>query len=291
MKIGFIGLGRMGSGMAARVLGAGHSLAVYDRAAGQIDALVAAGAVACRSVSEVSADRDVVLTMLTDDAALQDVASGGLIDELPAGSIHVAMGTHGVAAIEALDAAHRESSQMLVAAPVLGRPDLAAAGQLGVVVAGPEAAVSVCTPLFAVIGRRTFLAGDSPASASAIKIANNFLLGCAIEAMGEAFALVGTYGVAPSQFYDVITDGLFAAPAYKAYGQIIVDQSYDRVGVTARIGLKDANLAIAAGARSGVPLPSADVWRGRLLGAIEHGDGEKDWAVMAREQRRESGLG
>jgi 3-hydroxyisobutyrate dehydrogenase-like beta-hydroxyacid dehydrogenase len=228
--------------------------------------------------------------MLTDDAALHEVAAGGMLATLPPGSIHVAMGTHGVAAIETLDAAHRQGDQTLVAAPVLGRPDLAATGQLGIVAGGPEAAIAVCAPLFAVIGRRTFLAGSAPASASAIKIANNFLLGCAIEAMGEAFALVGTYGVAPTQFYDIITDGLFAAPAYKVYGQIIVDESYDRVGVTARIGLKDANLAIAAGSRSGVPLPSADVWRRRLLGAIEHGDGEKDWAVMAREQRRASGL-
>ena len=292
MKIGFVGLGRMGSGMVGRLLGPAHAVTVFDRMSEKVDALVAAGAVGVHSVAAAVAAQDVVITMLPDDAALTaaSYAPGGLIEALPPGGIHIAMGTHGVAAIRALDAAHTTAGRTLVAAPVLGRPDLAAAGQLGIIAAGPEAAVAVCAPLFDVIGKRTFIVGTTPESASAIKIANNFLLGCAVEAMGEAFSLVRKYEVAPQQFFDVITAALFAAPAYKVYGQIIVDESYDRVGVTARIGLKDADLALAAGETVQVPLPSADVWRGRLLSAIARGDGEKDWAVMAREQARDSGL-
>jgi hypothetical protein len=125
---------------------------------------------------------------------------------------------------------------------------------------------------------------------AAIKIAHNFVLGCAVETMGEGVALVRKFGVDPGVILRVLTEGLFAAPAYKIYGEIIVDESYDNVGVTALIGLKDANLARAAGKAVDVPLPSVEVWRERLIGAVEHGDGERDWAVVAREQARLSGL-
>jgi 3-hydroxyisobutyrate dehydrogenase-like beta-hydroxyacid dehydrogenase len=116
------------------------------------------------------------------------------------------------------------------------------------------------------------------------------VLGCAIEVMGEAFTLVRRYGVDPAVLYEVLTDGLFASPAYKIYGDIIAKEDYDRVGITAVLGLKDANLALSAAEAVNVPLPSANVWRDRLLGAIAHGDGERDWAVVALEQARASGF-
>ncbi len=127
-------------------------------------------------------------------------------------------------------------------------------------------------------------------AAAAIKIANNFVLGCAIEAMGEGFSLVRKYAVAPETFYDVMVDGLFAAPAYKIYGKLIADEKYLPAGQRAILGLKDANLALAAGEAVGVPLPSGNVWRDRLVGAVAHGEGENDWAVMAKDQARASGL-
>jgi 3-hydroxyisobutyrate dehydrogenase-like beta-hydroxyacid dehydrogenase len=290
MKLGFIGLGRMGTAMARRLVEAGHDLAVYNRTRAKADAL--AGARVADSVDDVARHGELVITMLTDDAALEAVAAGegGLLEALPRGAIHLAMGTHGVAAIAAMRDRHAAAGQILVAAPVLGRPDVAASGGLAIVAGGPPAAVERCAPLFSVLGRRTFAAGPDPASAAAIKVANNFVLGSAIEVMSEAFVLVGRYGVAADVFYDVLTDGIFSAPAYKVYGRIICEQAYDRVGVTATIGLKDANLALAAGEAVGVPLPSANVWRDRLISAIAHGDGARDWAVMARQQARESGI-
>jgi 3-hydroxyisobutyrate dehydrogenase-like beta-hydroxyacid dehydrogenase len=177
-----------------------------------------------------------------------------------------------------------------VTAPILGRPEQVLAGAVGVVAGGPTDAVKRCAPLFAAIGRRTFEAGSDPAGATALKLANNFVLGCAIEAMGEGFALVRKYGAAAEVFYDVMTDGLFAAPAYKVYGKIIVDQSYDKAGQMAINGLKDAKLALAAGEAMGVPLPSGQVWHDRLEAAVRRGESEKDWAVMALEQARVSVL-
>ena len=292
MKIGVIGLGRMGRGIAGRVLGAGHDLAVYNRTAGKDADLAAAGARSVASIALACRQRDVVITMLADDAALDAVAlgAGGLRDSLPVGAIHLVMGTHGVGIVRALTAAHAASGQTLVAAPVLGRPDAAASGQLGIVAAGPAEALQRCKPLFGVIGRRTFEAGASPDAATSIKLANNFMLGCAVQAMGEAYSLVRRFGVAPQVLHDVMTEGLFSAPAYKIYGKIMADEAYDNVGFTTRLALKDMSLVLAAGDMARVPLPSASLLRDRLLAAIAHGDADRAWAVLAREQARSAGF-
>lgn len=292
MKVAFVGVGRMGQVMARRILAAGHDLGVYNRSPDKTRALAAEGARLLRSIAEAACYGEAVYTMLSDDAALEDVAgqAGGLLQSLPEGGVHICAGTHSVGAIRKLDAAHASAGQVLVAAPMLGRPDVVVAGQAGVLTAGPQPVLDRLRPLFEAIGRRVFEAGAEPAAAAAIKIANNFVLGCAIEAMGEGFSLIRKHGVAPQVFFDVMTDGLFAASAYKSYGKIIVDESYDRVGQIAVLGLKDANLVLAAAEAAGVPLPSCNVWRDRLVGAIAHGDGDKDWAVMALEQARASGL-
>ncbi|MCC6610895.1 MAG: NAD(P)-dependent oxidoreductase [Burkholderiales bacterium] len=292
MKVGFVGLGRMGSAIAGRVLAAGHDLLVYNRTASKAADLEQAGARVAGSVEAVCEAREVVISMLADDAALEHVAYAprGLVQSLPRGAVHLAMGTHGVQAVRRLDAAHREAGQFLIAAPVFGRPDAAAAGQLGIAAAGPAEQAHRCEPLFQAIGRRTFDAGTDPVGATAIKLANNFMIGCALESMGEAFSLVRKFGVAPAVLLDVLTNVSFSAPVFKIYGQIMVDESYDQVGFTANLALKDANLILAAADAARVPLACANVVRDRLLSAIAHGGGEKDWAVMAREQARSAGL-
>jgi 3-hydroxyisobutyrate dehydrogenase-like beta-hydroxyacid dehydrogenase len=292
MKVGFVGLGRMGSGMAGRILDAGHDLIVYDVMPQSTARAAAAGARVAASLSDLCTDREVVISMLAEDAAVHAVVFGtdGLRDSLPAGAIHLAMGTYGIGTIRALVAAHSEAGQTLVAAPVLGRPDLAASGQLGIVKAGPPDALARCEPLLSAIGRLSFHAGDEPEAASAIKLANNLVLLCAIQAMGEAFSLVRKYDVDPQVLYDVMTEGLFSAPAYKVYGRIMVDGSYDRAGSTISLNLKDANLIMGAGDLARVPLPSGNTFRDRILSSIAHGDADKDVAALALEQARACGL-
>jgi 3-hydroxyisobutyrate dehydrogenase-like beta-hydroxyacid dehydrogenase len=292
MKVGFIGLGRMGGGMARRVLEGGHDLVVYDVVPAAADALGAAGARVAPSVADACRDADVVITMLVEDAIVLDVATrpGGICASLPAGSIHMVSGTHGVDTIRALEAAHAAAGQTLVATPVLGRPDLAAAGQLGIVPGGPPEAVDRIQPLLEVIAKRIFRAGPKPEGATAIKLANNAVLGCAMVAMAEGFSLVRKYGVLPQVFQDVMVEGLFASTAYKVYGQKMVDESFDQVGSPITVGLKDALLIASAADIARVPMPSHDVYRQRLLGAVAHGDANRDQAVLGREQARASGL-
>jgi 3-hydroxyisobutyrate dehydrogenase-like beta-hydroxyacid dehydrogenase len=293
MKVGFIGLGRMGQAMARRLLDGGHDIGAYNRTAARGKPLIDAGAKPLDSIKAAANYGDAVFTMLADDAAVLDVVSqpGGLLASLPKGGIHVCAGTHSVAAITKLKALHGEAGQVLIATPMLGRPEVVSSGQAGMVLGGAKEAVDRCRPLFKAIARRTFEAGADPVAAAAIKIANNFVLGCAIEAMGEGFALTRKYDVVPDVFLDVMTDGLFACSAYKIYGKLIAEERYQPAGQRAILGLKDANLALEAGGAVGVPLPSGNVWRDRLVGAVAHGEAEYDWAVMAKDQARASGLG
>jgi 3-hydroxyisobutyrate dehydrogenase-like beta-hydroxyacid dehydrogenase len=293
VKVAFIGLGRIGTAMAERVLAGGHDLMVWNRTPEKTDAIVAAGARRGASIGEAAAHGGIVMTMLANDEALEAVAygPGGLVETLPRGGVHVCEGTHSVALVRKLAEDHAKAGQTLVSAPVLGRPEAVRAGRLGVIVAGPPEAVARCQPLFEALGRRTFPMGEEPGGAAAVKIANNLLLACAIEAIGEAFALAEKTGVERHAFLEVLTDGLFACPAYQGYGQIIADNAYHNLAFTAVLGLKDVNLALAAGDLVRVPLPSGNAVRDRLLGAIANGDGELDWSVMAREQARASGLG
>ena len=292
MKVGFIGLGRMGQVMARRLIDGGHEVGVYNRTAEKTKPLTEHGAKAMASIKEAATFGEAVFTMLTDDAAVMQVAAtpGGLKESLPRGGVHICAGTHGVAAIKALKAAHGDAGQVLIAAPMLGRPEVVTAGQAGIVLGGPPDKIERCRPLFAAIAPRMIEAGADPVAAAAIKIANNFVLGCAIEAMGEGFALLRKYDVAPEVFYGILSEGLFACAAYKVYGKLIAEDRYLPAGQSATNGLKDANLALAAGEAVGVPLPSGNVWRDRLVGALAHGEGQHDWAVMARDQARASGL-
>lgn len=292
MQVAFIGLGRMGQAMARRLLAAGHDLVVWNRTPDRLRELLDLGATMADSIAQIATLGAPVITMLSDDDALTQVAHdpGGLIASLPPGGMHIAMGTHRSDTIRRLAAAHVEGRQVLVAAPVLGRPTAVAAGQLGIIAAGPIDAIAEARPLFDAIGRRTFLAGSDPAIASLLKLTNNMVLACAIEVMGEAFSLVEKAGADPETLRDVLTEGLFSSPAYTGYSRAILDRSWDTVGFTAALALKDVDLALATGAASGVPLPSAEVCRERLSRAIADGDAERDWIVMALAQARASGL-
>jgi 3-hydroxyisobutyrate dehydrogenase-like beta-hydroxyacid dehydrogenase len=292
MKVGFIGLGRMGRGMAHRILESGHELAVFDVVPEATAPFAEAGAHVADSIAELAGHSAVIVSMLVHDDAIRSVALGpdGLCEHLSEGAVHVVMGTHGIATIRELEERHATAGQTLVAAPVLGRPDLAAQGQLGIVVGGAEEAVKKVEPLLEAMGRRQFVAGPKPESATAIKLANNAVLGCAMVAMAEGFSLIEKYAVPPQVFQDVMTEGLFSAPAYKIYGQKMVDESWDEVGSPISVGLKDAKLIAEAGAIASVPMPSHNVYLDRLIGATAHGDGERDQAALGREQARAAGL-
>jgi 3-hydroxyisobutyrate dehydrogenase-like beta-hydroxyacid dehydrogenase len=292
MKIGLIGLGRMGSAMARRLLSGGCDLKVFHPDPARTADSAALGASVASDISDLCADRELLISMLATDESLDAVTLGprGLTESLAPGALHMVCGTHSVRTIEKLIAAHRRAQQILISCTVLGRPERASAGTLGLIPAGPAAAVARIGPVLKILGQSVFAAGEDPLSGVAIKIANNFVLGCAIEAIGEGMALVRRYRVEPERFQQVLTQGLFNCIAYQSYGDLIAKQDWQRVGATAAIGLKDARLALEAAHSRHVPLPSAQVWHDHLVAACDRGETALDWSVMAREQFRRSGL-
>lgn len=283
MRVGFLGLGRMGAGMAANLVTAGHDVTVWNRSADKTAPLVARGAHAARTVAEACRG-DAVVTMLADDAAVEGVTLGdaGVVATLPAGALHVSASTIGVATAERLTAAHGAAGQRFVAAPVFGRPEAAAARKLVIVAAGAPDALDDAAPLFAALGQRTVRFGDTPSAANLVKVSGNFLIASAIEALGEAVALVTKAGVDRRQYLDMLTTTLFAAPVYQSYGAIIADERWEPAGFAAPLGLKDVRLALAAGETLRVPLPLASLLRDRFLELLARGDAHLDWSAIAR---------
>jgi 3-hydroxyisobutyrate dehydrogenase-like beta-hydroxyacid dehydrogenase len=290
MKVGFIGLGHMGVGMAANLLKAGHDVTVYNRTRTKVEALVAQGAKAAASVSDACRG-DAVLTMLANDDAVESVvfSDGGIIGSLPAGAPHISSSTISVALSEKLEAAHAKAGQRFVAAPVFGRPDVAAAGQLFVIAAGGPDAVDAVAPFFDAIGQKTFVVSETPKAANLVKLSGNFLIASVIESLGEAMALVGKGGVDRRQYLDILTSALFGAPVYKTYGGLIADGTFEPAGFAAPLGYKDIRLTLAAAEDLRVPLPLASLLRDRFLTLLAHGGDKLDWSAIGQLAAKDAG--
>jgi 3-hydroxyisobutyrate dehydrogenase-like beta-hydroxyacid dehydrogenase len=290
MDIGVIGLGGMGSGMAANLLKAGHKVTVWNRSPGPVARLTALGAVAAGAPSDAFTG-DAALTMLADDQALRNVVlDTGALDGARAGLVHVVSATISVALAQELEKRHADLGLGYVAAPVLGRPDVAEQGQLNVLVAGEAAAVAKIEPVLDVIGKRSWQVGEAPHQANVAKLQVNFMIAAAIETMAEAFTVAEKSGVNPSFMYELITETLFSAPAYKTYGQFIVDQQFEPAKFKLKLGLKDIRLALAAGEAVDAPSPLAALLRDNFIDAIAHGGADLDWAGLATVARRRAGL-
>ena len=290
MKVGFVGLGHMGSGMAASLLKAGHEVIVYNRTRAKAEPLIAQGARAVASIADACREGAVV-TMLANDNAVEGVAlgKGGIIDSLPKGGIHISSSTISVALSEALAKVHAKAGQRFVAAPVFGRPDVAAAGQLFVIAAGSADAIAAATPLFDAIGQKTFVVSETPKAANLVKLSGNFLIAVVIESLGEAMALVGKGGVGRHQYLDILTSTLFNAPIYKTYGALIADKKFSPAGFAAPLGQKDIRLTLAAAEELCVPLPLASLLRDRFLTLMAHGGDELDWSAIGGLAAKDAG--
>jgi 3-hydroxyisobutyrate dehydrogenase-like beta-hydroxyacid dehydrogenase len=281
MKVGFLGLGSMGIEMARNLLEGGNDLSVWNRSPEKAKSLAADGANVVESPVGL-ASCDVVFAMLAnDDATRESIVASGLLAKLPTSATFVNCATISLALARELVDAFAEAGVAYVAAPVLGRPNAAAAAQLNVIVAGDDAAVARVEPLLAAIGHKTWRVGSDPVQANVAKIGANFLIAGAIGSMSEAFALCEGNGLAPRELFDIVTNTLFAAPAYKNYGAQILDERFEPAGFALRLGRKDVGLAQAAGTSAGAHLPLADTL-GRIFdAAIEAGDGDKDWSAIA----------
>jgi 3-hydroxyisobutyrate dehydrogenase-like beta-hydroxyacid dehydrogenase len=284
MKVGFIGLGQMGSAMATNLVKAGHEVMVWNRSPDKAAALVAAGAQLAETPA-AAAQGDVVMTMLADDTALEAVVygDGGI---LTAPALHVSHSTIGVALADRL----ARDADRYISAPVFGRPPAAEAGTLFIVAAGADDLIDRCEPLFEAIGQRVFRVGTTPSSANLVKLSGNFMIMAAVEAMAEAMTLSEKGGVDRATLLEVLTGTLFSAPVYKTYGDMLVAEAFKPAGFAAPLGLKDMNLVDAAAGRSLTPMPLLGIVRDHLRTAIALEGEDVDWAGAGLAVRRAAGL-
>jgi 3-hydroxyisobutyrate dehydrogenase-like beta-hydroxyacid dehydrogenase len=289
MKLAFIGAGNMGSPMARNLLRAGHHLTLYNRTLAHAEPLRQDGAVLAHSPADAARDVDGVVTMLADDQAVEQAAEG-FIEALAPGALHIGMSTISVACSKRLAEQHAARGQVYVAAPVFGRPVAAAAAKLWIVVAGPPESVARCQPVFDALGRGTSVVGTEPWLANTVKLSGNFLIAAALESLGEAFALVRKSGVDAGQFLEIVNNALFNSPLYAGYGGAVAKEQFEPAGFKLRLGFKDLRLVQEAAESAAVPMPLAGVLRDRFLAALARGEGDLDWAALARIAAVQAGL-
>ena len=291
MKIAFIGLGRMGAGMARNLLRAGHTVAVYNRSREKAEALAGDGARVAKSPADAARDAEAVMTMVADDQALEQIVFGdeGIAAAMKANCVHLSHSTISTAMARKLTSEHARRKQGYLSVPVFGRPDMAENKNLVVVVAGPGELVERCRPLFEAIGRQTFVIGTEPWQANVAKVCGNFMVIAVIEALGEAYATLRKAGVAPETFLEIM-DSLLGSQVITGYGRIIAQEKFEPAGFALKLGLKDVRLVLAASEECAAPMPLASLLHDHLLSALAQGQGEMDWSSVTQVIARNAGL-
>lgn len=283
MRIGFIGLGSMGAGMAGNLIKGGHEVTVWNRSPEAARPLAEQGATVAGTPVEAVAGVEALHSMLANDAAVREVIlESGVLDTLPKGAVHVNHATVSVALARELIQAHEQRGLGYVAAPVFGRPAVAAAGELNIVASGKPEAIARVSALLELMGQKVWPMGDDPVRATIVKIGGNFLIGATIESIAEATALTRAHGVSAKDFLEMMTGSLFSSPIFKVYGGLIAEEKYSPAGFKMSLGFKDIGLARAAAEAERVPMPFASVIHDTLLEALGAGDGDLDWSGMAR---------
>jgi len=292
MKIGFLGLGQMGSGMAANLLRAGHEMVVWNRSPQKAQPLVAKGAVLARTARDAASGRDVIMSMLADDAALEQVLLGndGVFEGLPRGALHISASTIAVATADRVAALHAARGLRFLSAPVFGRPEAAAAAKLFVVAAGAQSDFTAASALFPAISQKAFYIGEKPSAANLVKLCGNFTILAAIEAFAEAMTLAQKGGVPKKQFLEVMTGSLFDTPVYRNYGAALAEERFKPAGFAAPLGLKDMRLVGQSAEALRVPMPVLNVLRDHLLQTIDAEGEDIDWSAIGHIVAKNGGL-
>ncbi len=291
-SIGFIGLGRMGEPMARNLLRAGYKLRVYNRTSEKALALAGEGAEVVGTLRDVINPDGIIVTMVSNDHALQEIVFGekGIGDALGPGGIHISMSTVSPHTAQKLAAHHEQKGTSYLAAPVFGRPDAAAAKKLWICLAGDSKAKERAKAVLEAIGQQIFDFGEKPEAANIVKLAGNFLIASAIEAMAEAYTFAEKNGVSREQVADVFSQTFLSCPIYQNYGEVIATQEYKPAGFKVSLGLKDMDLFNRVAATSRTPMPLGALLQERLQSSVNKGRSDMDWTALAIEASEDAGL-
>jgi 3-hydroxyisobutyrate dehydrogenase-like beta-hydroxyacid dehydrogenase len=280
MKIGFLGLGKMGTPMALRLIAAGHELSVWNRTEGRTEPLAREGAIVAGNPAEAELGADAVVTMLFDDIAHEDVLFGpnGLMDALTPATLHISCSTISVALSERLTHEHAQRGIPFVAAPVFGRPNVAEEGKLWIVAAGSAGNIERARPILEPLSRGISIVGKEPRQAHALKLGGNFLISAMIHSLSEGFVFAESQGLDPAVFLDAVNRALFQSPFYAAYGKVMLNPP-THAGATIALGAKDNRLLREAAASRNTRLSFAETLAAIFAEAQQAGLGGEDWAV------------
>lgn len=294
--VGFVGLGRMGSAMAANLAAASYDVIAYIRHPERSAELAALGITAVTEMEKLFAC-GIVVSMVPDDAAVRDIVfgprareAGGLASGLVPGAIHLSMSTISPGCAQDLAAEHARRGQGYVAAPVLGNPDAARARELFIVAAGASDQIARCQPLLDVLGQQTFVVGKDPAAANVVKLAGNVMTAVTVEIIGEVLALARKRGVDPELLMAVLTGTMYGGRAHRLFGSKLAEQHYAVGGFVLPLALKDMRLALAEADAAAVPMPLVSVVRDRMLTGIAKGHADLDWSALGLIAAEEAGL-
>lgn len=290
--IGFIGLGNMGLPMAINLVEAGYTLEVYNRTPQKAQPLIEKGAKLKNTSGEVVSSKGIVITMLPNDRVVEKVVFGenGILKQLGEESIHLSMSTLSPAIAKKLAQAHEKKGAYYLAAPVLGRPDVAEAGKLNICLSGNSIAKKRVQPLLEVLGDKVYDFGEKAEAANTVKLAVNFAIAAAIEAMAEAYTLAEKNGIDRIKVGKLFTETMFACPGYQSYSEAIAKHQYEPASFKLSLGLKDVSLALQTAQESQMPMPLASLVQQHLLGAVAKNRGNIDWAGIALEVSEAAGL-
>jgi len=289
--IAFIGLGAMGAGMAGNLMVAGHTVRVYNRSAEKTTPLVGQGAIAFDSPRAAAEGADFVITMLSNDAVLEEItlAGNGVLIGLQAGGIHLSMSTVSPDTSRRLAELHAEKGVHFIAAPVFGRPEMAASKKLWICTSGNNAAIETAKPVLEAMSQGLFNFGEDAGAANIVKLSGNFMIASCVEVMAEVATLAEKNALAPEAVLNMLTSTIFACPMYQRYADLILKQDYE-AGFKLSLGFKDMNLIQGVALKSETPMPFLGVVQQRFLSALADGRAEQDWSAIALNSRRDAGL-
>jgi 3-hydroxyisobutyrate dehydrogenase-like beta-hydroxyacid dehydrogenase len=282
MKIGFIGLGSLGTPIAINILESGHKLYVYNRTASKTKTLADKGAIVSKSIAALAKECDVIFSIVSDDAALKEISENGLTESMKAGSIHVSMSTILPQTAQYLFDLHEKSGSHYLAAPIFGRPEAAAAKKANFVISGKEEVRNKIEPFLKDAGGAgVWHFGDNITAANTVKLCGNFLIAGAMEAIGESIYLANESGVDAQKMWSMFLQTLFNAPVYHNYGGVILQEKYEPAAFTAKLGLKDMNLVLAQADAVKQEMPLAKLLQTNMQQLVDTGRDQTDWAAVS----------
>jgi 3-hydroxyisobutyrate dehydrogenase-like beta-hydroxyacid dehydrogenase len=285
-KIGFVGLGRMGSLMALNLIRAGYPVTVYNRTPEKTKPLAEAGATVAGSLAEAAKNAEIVITMVSDSAALQEVVlgPGGLLDSLQPGAVLIDMSTVDPKVSRELAEAVRARGAHMLDAPVSGSTMMAEQGSLSIMVGGEESIHEQVREVLLKMGSRTTHVGPNGAAAS-LKLAVNIIIGVTMEVLAESVVLAERAGVPPEIAVEVLSNSAVASPFLKYKAPQLL-QPLGPAAFTASMMQKDFTMALQMAREVGVPLPTAATANEVLTMARGLGLGDYDMAAVTNVIRQ-----